>query len=44
MTRLAEAGGIADLCLGRPSLDEAFLALTGRRAGPATFDHEDLNA
>ncbi|MFJ5266906.1 ATP-binding cassette domain-containing protein [Streptomyces sp. NPDC088358] len=45
MTQLAEAGvGIADLSLGRPSLDEAFLALTGHRAGQATFDHEDLNA
>jgi ABC-2 type transport system ATP-binding protein len=44
-TRLADAGvGIADLSLGRPSLDEVFLALTGRRTGPATTDHEDLNA
>ncbi|MFI6581813.1 AAA family ATPase [Embleya sp. NPDC050493] len=41
MTRLADAGvGIADFSLGRPSLDEAFLALTGRTAGPAA-DHED---
>ncbi|WP_143064589.1 hypothetical protein [Streptomyces colonosanans] len=45
MSRLTDAGvGIADLSLGRPSLDEAFLALTGHRAGPATIDHEDLNA
>ncbi|GLX00021.1 ATP-binding cassette domain-containing protein [Microtetraspora sp. NBRC 16547] len=45
MTQLADAGvGIADLSLGQPSLDEAFLALTGHRAGPATIDHEDLNA
>jgi ABC-2 type transport system ATP-binding protein len=45
MTRLADAGvGIADLALGQPSLDAAFLALTGHRAGPATIDHEDLNA
>jgi daunorubicin/doxorubicin transport system ATP-binding protein len=30
MTRLAEAGvGVADMSLGQPSLDEAFLALTG---------------
>ncbi|MEV0491282.1 ATP-binding cassette domain-containing protein [Streptomyces atratus] len=44
-TRLADAGvGIAELSLGRPSLDEAFLALTGHRAGPATIDHEDLSA
>ena len=43
---LADAGvGIADLSLGQPrGLDEAFLALTGHRAGPATIDHEDLNA
>ncbi|MFF7246385.1 ATP-binding cassette domain-containing protein [Embleya sp. NPDC008237] len=42
MTRLADAGvGIADFSLGRPSLDEAFLALTGRTADPATADHED---
>ncbi|WP_433890648.1 ATP-binding cassette domain-containing protein [Streptomyces sp. CA-111067] len=34
-TRLADAGvGIADLSLGRPSLDEVFLALTGREATP----------
>jgi ABC-2 type transport system ATP-binding protein len=37
MTRLADAGvGVADLSLGRPSLDEVFLALTGRRAGAGT--------
>ncbi|MEU5951093.1 ATP-binding cassette domain-containing protein [Streptomyces sp. NPDC047525] len=43
--RLADAGvGIADLSLGRPSLDEAFLALTGHRARQATVDQEDLNA
>lgn len=40
MTRLADAGvGIADLSFGRPSLDEVFLALTGRRTGPAAPDH-----
>ncbi|MFF9765943.1 ATP-binding cassette domain-containing protein [Streptomyces sp. NPDC053086] len=45
MTQLAEAGvGIADLSLGQPSLDEAFLALTGHRAGPATTDQEELTA
>ena len=46
MARLADAGvGIADLSLGRPSLDEAFLALTGHQApGPAPLDHEELNA
>ncbi|NUU25017.1 MAG: AAA family ATPase, partial [Streptomycetaceae bacterium] len=42
MTRLADAGvGIADLSLGRPSLDEAFLALTDRQAAN---DLEGANA
>lgn len=37
MTRLADAGvGVADLSLGQPSLDEAFLALTGHQAGTPT--------
>ncbi|MFE9879951.1 ATP-binding cassette domain-containing protein [Streptomyces sp. NPDC005784] len=45
MTRLADAGvGISDLSLGQHSLDEAFLALTGHRAGPAVIDHEELSA
>ncbi|OIJ88241.1 ATP-binding cassette domain-containing protein [Streptomyces colonosanans] len=45
MNQLAEAGvGIADLSLGQPSLDEAFLALTGHRAGQVTTEHEDLKA
>ena len=45
MTQLADAGvGIAELSLGQPSLDEAFLALTGHRAGSAAIDHEDLDA
>jgi ABC-2 type transport system ATP-binding protein len=45
MTRLAEARlGVAEVSLGQPSLDEAFLALTGHTAGPATTDQEDLNA
>ncbi len=45
MTQLAEAGvGIADLSMGQPSLDEAFLALTGHRSGPATDEHEELKA
>ena len=44
-TRLAEAGvGIADLSFGRPSLGEAFLALTGHQTGPATIDHEEPTA
>ncbi|MFG1809713.1 ATP-binding cassette domain-containing protein [Streptomyces sp. NPDC049040] len=44
-TRLADAGvGVADLSLGQPSLDEAFLALTGHRARTATVDHEDVSA
>ena len=37
-------GGVAEVTLGQPSLDEAFLALTGHAAGPATTDHEDVNA
>ncbi|RSM95240.1 daunorubicin/doxorubicin resistance ABC transporter ATP-binding protein DrrA [Nonomuraea sp. WAC 01424] len=42
MTRLAEAQvGIAEITLGQPSLDEAFLALTGHLATP---DHEDVPA
>jgi ABC-2 type transport system ATP-binding protein len=42
MTRLAEARvGVAEVSLGQPSLDEAFLALTGHT--PAT-DHEDVRA
>lgn len=45
MTRLADAGvGVVDLSLGRPGLDEVFLALTGRQAGPATVDHEESPA
>ncbi|GAB2815335.1 daunorubicin resistance protein DrrA family ABC transporter ATP-binding protein [Actinoallomurus bryophytorum] len=45
MTRLAEARvGVAEFTLGQPSLDEAFLALTGHAAGPATTDQEDVNA
>ncbi|MEU5869044.1 ATP-binding cassette domain-containing protein [Nonomuraea sp. NPDC047529] len=46
MTRLADARvGIAEITLGRPSLDEAFLALTGDLSTPDfTSDHEDVNA
>jgi ABC-2 type transport system ATP-binding protein len=36
--------GVAGVTLGQPSLDEAFLALTGHPAGPATIAHEDVNA
>ncbi len=44
LTRLADAGvGIADFSLGRPSLDQAFLTLTGRQSGAAATDHEDAN-
>ncbi|HEV2639067.1 MAG TPA: ATP-binding cassette domain-containing protein [Actinocrinis sp.] len=44
-TRLADAGvGVADLTLGQPSLDEAFLALTGCKAVPTAADHEDVSA
>ncbi|MFI9842962.1 ATP-binding cassette domain-containing protein [Nonomuraea sp. NPDC051941] len=42
MTRLADARvGVAEVALGQPSLDEAFLALTGHTA---TTDHQDVNA
>ncbi|MFC4114237.1 ATP-binding cassette domain-containing protein [Nonomuraea zeae] len=45
MTRLADARvAVAEVTLGQPSLDEAFLALTGHPAGPAPTDHEDVNA
>ena len=45
MIQLAESGvGVAEVTLGQPSLDEAFLALTGQPAEPATIDHEDVNA
>jgi ABC-2 type transport system ATP-binding protein len=45
MTRLAEARvGIAEVTLGQPSLEEAFLALTGHAASPADTDHEDVSA
>jgi ABC-2 type transport system ATP-binding protein len=45
MTRLADAGvGIADFSLGQPRLDEAFLTLTGHRAGQGADDREDLSA
>ncbi|UWE07297.1 ATP-binding cassette domain-containing protein [Actinacidiphila bryophytorum] len=47
--RLADAEvGVADLSLGQPSLDEAFLTLTGGPAAadpdPRPADHEDLIA
>ena len=36
MAQLADAGvGIAEVSVGQPSLDEAFLTLTGHRVGPA---------
>jgi ABC-2 type transport system ATP-binding protein len=45
MTQLAEARvAVAEVTLGQPSLDEAFLALTGHTASPATTDHEDVTA
>jgi ABC-2 type transport system ATP-binding protein len=45
MTRLADARvAVAEVTLAQPSLDEAFLALTGRTAGPAITDHEEVNA
>ena len=40
MTRLSEARvAVAEVTLGQPSLNEAFLALTGQPASPATTDH-----
>jgi ABC-2 type transport system ATP-binding protein len=45
MTRLAAARvGIAEVTLGQPSLQEAFLALTGQPARSAATDHEDANS
>jgi ABC-2 type transport system ATP-binding protein len=45
MTRLADAGvGVAEVSVGQPSLDEAFLTLTGHTPDPATIDHEDISA
>jgi ABC-2 type transport system ATP-binding protein len=44
MTQLAEARiGVAEVTLGQPSLDEAFLALTGHSAGSAATGPEDMN-
>ncbi|GIH16910.1 daunorubicin resistance protein DrrA family ABC transporter ATP-binding protein [Rugosimonospora africana] len=44
MTQLADARvAVAEVALGQPSLDEAFLALTGHTASPTT-DHEDVKA
>jgi ABC-2 type transport system ATP-binding protein len=45
MTRLAAARvGIAEVTLGQPSLQEAFLALTGQPARSAATHHEDANS
>jgi ABC-2 type transport system ATP-binding protein len=47
MTRLAEAQvAVAEVGLGQPSLQEAFLALTGHPASPAATgrDREDVNS
>jgi ABC-2 type transport system ATP-binding protein len=44
MTRLSEAGvAVAEITVGQPSLQEAFLALTGHADSPAVNDHEDTN-
>jgi ABC-2 type transport system ATP-binding protein len=44
MTKLSAAGvAVAEVTLGQPSLDEAFLALTGRPVSPAAIDYEDVN-
>jgi ABC-2 type transport system ATP-binding protein len=45
MTRLWQARvAVAEVTLGQPSLHEAFLALTGHPASPATADQEDTNS
>jgi ABC-2 type transport system ATP-binding protein len=45
MVRLSEARvAVAAVTLGQPSLQEAFLALTGHPAGPAATDNEDANS
>jgi ABC-2 type transport system ATP-binding protein len=48
LTRLADAGvGVAEVTVGQPSLDEAFLALTGYPASPASpaaTDHEKVSS
>ena len=45
MTRLSEARvAVAEVTLGQPSLHEAFLALTGQPASPATTDHQDVQS
>jgi ABC-2 type transport system ATP-binding protein len=45
MTRLSEARvAVAEITLGQPSLHEAFLALTGHPASPATTDPEDTTS
>jgi ABC-2 type transport system ATP-binding protein len=42
MTRLSDARvAVAEVSLGQPSLQEAFLALTGSPASPSATDHED---
>jgi len=42
MTRLAAARvAVAEVALGQPSLQEAFLTLTGHPASPAATDHEE---
>ena len=42
MTRLSEARvAVAEVTLGQPSLQEAFLGLTGHPASPAASDHRD---
>jgi ABC-2 type transport system ATP-binding protein len=42
MIQLSEAQvTVAGITLGQPSLDEAFLALTGHAASPAASNHED---
>jgi ABC-2 type transport system ATP-binding protein len=44
LTQLSEARvAVAEITLGQPSLHEAFLALTGHPASPATLSREDAN-
>ena len=45
MTRLSQAQvAVAEVRIGQPSLHEAFLALTGLPASPATADSEDASS
>ena len=43
LAELSDSGiAVSDFALGQPSLDEVFLALTGRPSGSETFDKEAM--